>query len=93
MVESVQFNLPITGFSRVYGTDDTFSQRQMDTIADGGRWLIVNQDLLQRVPTDLELLDCRSLAQTFDKDLTANFRPKLHIYVQSGTSSTIKISN
>jgi len=35
-------NFPITGFSRVYGTDDTFSENQLDTIADGGRMLLVN---------------------------------------------------
>ncbi len=35
-------NLPITGFSAVYGTDDTFSENQLDTIADGGRYVLVN---------------------------------------------------
>jgi hypothetical protein len=35
--------LGMTGFSRVYGTDDTFSENQMDTIADGGRYVLVNQ--------------------------------------------------
>ena len=35
-------NLPITGFSKVYGTDDTFSENQLDTIADGGRMVLVN---------------------------------------------------
>ena len=35
-------NFPIGGFSRVYGTDDTFSERQMDTVADGGRMVLVN---------------------------------------------------
>ena len=34
-------NLPIAGFSKVYGTDDTFSENQMDTIADGGRYILV----------------------------------------------------
>jgi hypothetical protein len=33
----------MTGFSRVYGTDDTFSENQMDTIADGGRYILINQ--------------------------------------------------
>ena len=33
----------MTGFSKVYGTDDTFSENQMDTIADGGRYILVNQ--------------------------------------------------
>jgi hypothetical protein len=35
-------NLPITGLGRVYGTDDTFSENQLDTIADGGRYVLVN---------------------------------------------------
>lgn len=35
-------NLPLTGVSRVYGTDDTFSENQLDTIADGGRYVMVN---------------------------------------------------
>jgi hypothetical protein len=33
----------MTGVSRVYGTDDTFSENQMDTIADGGRYILINQ--------------------------------------------------
>jgi hypothetical protein len=35
-------NVPITGLGHVYGTDDTFSENQMDVIADGGRYLLVN---------------------------------------------------
>lgn len=33
----------MTGFSKVYGTDDTFSENQLDTIADGGRYILINQ--------------------------------------------------
>jgi hypothetical protein len=33
----------MTGFSKVYGTDDIFSENQMDTIADGGRYILINQ--------------------------------------------------
>lgn len=36
-------NVSMTGFSKVYGTDDTFSENQLDTIADGGRYILVNQ--------------------------------------------------
>jgi len=36
-------NVPIVGVGQVYGTDDTFSENQMDTIADGGRYVVVNQ--------------------------------------------------
>ena len=35
--------LPIAGLSRVYGTDNFFKASQLDTIADGGRWILVNQ--------------------------------------------------
>ena len=35
-------NLVMTGYSRVYGTDDTYSENQMDVIADGGRYLLKN---------------------------------------------------
>ena len=36
-------NVPVIGIGRVYGTDDTFSENQMDVIADGGRYLLVQQ--------------------------------------------------
>lgn len=35
--------LPMPGFVRVYGTDDTFSNRQLDVVSDGGRWVLVNR--------------------------------------------------
>lgn len=35
-------NVSITGLGKVYGTDDTFSENQMDVIADGGRYILVN---------------------------------------------------
>jgi len=35
-------NFPIAGLGAVYGTDDTFSERQLDTIADGGRYVLTN---------------------------------------------------
>lgn len=35
-------NVPVTGLGHVYGTDDTFSENQMDVVADGGRYLLVN---------------------------------------------------
>ena len=37
-------NLAIAGFTKVYGTDDTFTENQLDIIADGGRYLLVNQN-------------------------------------------------
>lgn len=36
-------NLPVPLIERVYGTDDTFTEKQMDLIAEGGRWVLVNQ--------------------------------------------------
>jgi hypothetical protein len=35
--------LSMTGFSYVYGTDDTFSENQLDVVADGGRYVLLNQ--------------------------------------------------
>jgi hypothetical protein len=35
-------NLAVPGLQRVYGTDDTFSENQLDTVADGGRYVLVN---------------------------------------------------
>lgn len=36
-------NLQMAGFGKVYGTDDTYSENQMDVIADGGRYVLKNQ--------------------------------------------------
>ena len=33
----------LPGIAKVYGTDDTFSENQLDTIADGGRMVLVNR--------------------------------------------------
>ena len=35
-------NVVMTGYSTVYGTDDTYSENQLDTIADGGRYILKN---------------------------------------------------
>jgi len=35
-------NFPVAGFTRVYGTDDTYNGKQLDTIADAGRYVMVN---------------------------------------------------
>lgn len=35
-------NLSMAGYGKVYGTDGTFTENQMDTIADGGRYIMVN---------------------------------------------------
>lgn len=37
-------NVSIAGFSKVYGTDDTFTENQLDIVADGGRYVIINQN-------------------------------------------------
>lgn len=36
-------NLQMAAFTKVYGTDDTYSENQLDVIADGGRYVLVNQ--------------------------------------------------
>jgi len=65
-------NLPIVGFSKVYGTDDMFSEDQMDTIADGGRWLLVNfggsvvtRKQLSTSTTSIEYKEC-SITKAID---------------------------
>lgn len=35
-------NLIMSGYSKVYGTDDTYSENQLDVIADGGRYILKN---------------------------------------------------
>jgi hypothetical protein len=35
-------HFPIGGIGKVYGTDDTYSERQLDVVADGGRYVLVN---------------------------------------------------
>jgi len=35
-------NVTINGFSKVYGTDDTYSDSTLDIVADGGRFIFVN---------------------------------------------------
>ena len=35
-------NLVMTGYGKVYGTDDTYSENQLDVIADGGRYVLKN---------------------------------------------------
>lgn len=35
--------VPMVGFGKVYGTDDTFNEDKLDVISDGGRYILVNQ--------------------------------------------------
>ena len=35
-------NLVMNGYSKVYGTEDTYSENQLDIIADGGRYVLKN---------------------------------------------------
>ena len=50
------------------------------------RGLFMLEDLHQRMPADVVMLHRRSLAHPFNQQPATDFRPKLHIYVQSGTS-------
>jgi len=36
-------NLPMTGFTQVMGSNDYFSERQMNVIAGGGNWLVIQE--------------------------------------------------
>jgi len=61
-------NLSMTGFSFAYDTDDTFSQTHLDTIADGGRYVLINQgglvaSRMQR-STDSTTIEKRELSIT-----------------------------
>src|SRR5277367_1717657 len=52
------------------------------------RWLLVGQDLLQRVPTQTVLAACATTAQLAGQHLSANVSPKLHV----GTHSSAFLS-
>ena len=38
-------NFPLTGFTRVMGSNDTFSKYQMNIMAAGGNWIVVQESL------------------------------------------------
>lgn len=75
-------NFPIAGFTRILGSNDTFNERQLNIMAGGGAWIIVQED--QGVPltsrfaitTDLTSVETRTDSITKVVDFTAKFLRK-----------------
>ena len=72
-------NFPMTGFTRVLGSNDTFSERQLNVMAAGGTYIIVqdsqNAPLVSRMAltTDLTSIETRTDSITKVVDFTAKF--------------------
>lgn len=75
-------NFPMTGFTRVLGSNDTFSERQLNVMAAGGAYIIVqdsqNAPLIARMAltTDLTSIETRTDSITKVVDFTAKFMRK-----------------
>lgn len=72
-------NFPIAGFTRVIGSNDTFNERQLNVMAGGGAWVIIQEAagaaLLSRMAltTDLTSVETRTDSITKVVDFTAKF--------------------
>lgn len=72
-------NFPMTGFTQVIGSQDYFSNRQMDVIAGGGNYVVVQDNagtpLLARMAltTDMTSVETRTDSITKVVDFTAKF--------------------
>ena len=72
-------NFPITGFTRVLGSDDFFNNSQLNVMAGGGAWIIVQEaagaPLTSRfaITTDLTSVETRTDSITKVVDFTAKF--------------------
>lgn len=75
-------NFPMTGFTRVLGSSDTFSERQLNVMAAGGAYIIVQDSqsapLIARMAltTDLTSIETRTDSITKVVDFTAKFTRK-----------------
>ncbi len=75
-------NFPMTGFTRVIGSNDTFSERQLNVMAAGGAYIIVQDSqsapLIARMAltTDLTSIETRTDSITKVVDFTAKFMRK-----------------
>lgn len=75
-------NFPMTGFTRVIGSNDSFSQRHLDVMAAGGTYIIVQDaagaPLISRMAltTDLTSIETRTDSITKVVDFTAKFLRK-----------------
>lgn len=72
-------NFPIAGFTQVIGSDDTFNTSQLNIMAGGGTWIIIQEaqgaPLLSRMAltTDLTSIETRTDSITKVVDYTAKF--------------------
>lgn len=72
-------NFPITGFTRILGSDDTFNNSQLNQMAGGGAWIYTQEaagaPLLSRMAltTDLTSIETRTDSITKVVDYTAKF--------------------
>lgn len=72
-------NFPITGFTRVMGSNDVFNQRQMNVGAAGGTYWIIQEvaggplSCRHQLTTDLTSIETRELSITKVVDFTAKF--------------------
>ena len=75
-------NFPMTGFTRVIGSNDTFSERHLNVMAAGGTYIIVQDSqsapLIARMAltTDLTSIETRTDSITKVVDFTAKFLRK-----------------
>lgn len=76
-------NFPMTGFTRVLGSNDTFSERQLNIMAAGGTYIIIQDaqgaPLVARfaLTTDLTSIETRTDSITKVVDFTAKFLRKM----------------
>jgi hypothetical protein len=72
-------NFPMTGFTRVIGSNDTFSERQLNVVAAGGNYIIVQDapatPLISRMAltTDMTSIETRTDSITKVVDFVAKF--------------------
>lgn len=72
-------NFPITGFTRPFGSNDVFTQRQMNIGAAGGTYWVVQEvagaplTCRHQLTTDLTSIETRELSITKVVDFTAKF--------------------
>lgn len=72
-------NFPIAGFTRIIGSNDTFNTHQMNAMAGGGAWIII-QDVIgapltsrMALTTDMTSVETRTDSITKVVDYTAKF--------------------
>ena len=72
-------NYPITGFTRVVGSNDVFSRKQMNISAGGGTWWVIQStagaplQTRMQVTTDLTSVETREHSITSIVDFVAKF--------------------